>query len=231
MTDLRDREHLLLDLDDTLYVCAPGERAGKQAVLDAIARELAVPRASLDDLWRSCREAVKERLDGRGSSHSRLLYLHDLAHRLNRPEALPRVRSWERTYWNAFIDASRMRPRALPFLSAARAAGRRIALVSDLTLEVQLLKLERFGLFPLIDAIAISEEVPLDKPAAAIFELALARLGATAQTCVMVGDRPDKDGEGAQRLGIPFVEVPSADAEGLVFDELTRRLGIAARAT
>lgn len=224
---MKDRRAVLCDLDDTFYLVKAGEGAGLAAVVQAVSATLHVPPAVVDDAYARARRAVKARLDGRGSSHARLLYLGELAHAIGRPDALGHVRRWERAYWDAFLGAVALRPRVVPFLDAVRGAGKKVALVSDLTLEVQLLKLERFGLAGRIDALAISEEVPLDKPEEAIFHLAMQRLGVTPDACVMVGDHPQKDGEGARRLGIPFVHVPTDDTDGATFDRLARELGVA----
>lgn len=223
---MKDKRAILCDLDDTFYVCKPGEDAGLSAVVAAVSAALDASPSDVEQAYVQARRAVKARLDGRGSSHSRLLYINELVHQIGRRDMLVRVRSWERTFWNAFLDAVRLRPRVLPFLAAVRRAGRKVALVSDLTLEVQLHKLDRFGLFRHVDAIAISEEVPLDKPAEEIFHLAMARLGVTPAECVMVGDHDDKDGEGARRLGIPYVRIAPDDLEGSGFDALVRDLGI-----
>lgn len=227
MSGVEGRAAVLLDLDDTLYVCRAGEAAGLSAVVSAVAAATGRAAADVERAYSDARRAVKSRIDGRGSSHARLLYLGELAHALGRPDLLLRVRGWERTFWRAFLDAVRLRPRAVPFLEAVRGAGKKVAIVTDLTLEVQLWKLEAFGLFPHVDALAVSEEVSLDKPAEEIFRLALARLGASAGDAVMVGDHDGKDGEGARRLGIPYVNIPADDLEGVRFDALARELGVA----
>lgn len=225
---MKGSERILLDLDDTLYACAPSERAGGAAVAFAISKALELAPHDVEVAWAAARRAVKDRLDGRGSSHSRLLYVAELVHAVGRPDALASVRAWERTYWRAFVDAATVRPRARAFLETVRRAGAKVAIVSDLTLEVQLFKLETFGLLPLIDALVTSEEVPLDKPDEAIFRLAMARLGTTADACVMVGDRDDKDGEGARRLGMPYFQIEPDDDAGLGFDALLRELDLPA---
>ena len=43
----------------------------------------------------------------------------------------------------------------------------------------------------------------------------------------VTSDHPQKDGEGAGRLGIPFVHVPADDTDGATFDRLARELGVA----
>ncbi len=223
---MKGRDRILLDLDDTLYACAPAETAASAALIGAVAKALDLAPRDAEAAWASARRSVKERIDGRGSSHSRLLYAAELVHAVGRPDALANVRPWERMYWQAFVSVAKVRPRARAFLETVRRAGAKVAIVSDLTLEVQLYKLETFGLLPLIDALATSEEVPLDKPDEAIFRLAMARLRTTADACIMVGDRDDRDGEGARRLNVPYFRIESSDTEGLGFDTLLHQLGM-----
>ena len=55
------------------------------------------------------------------------------------------------------------------------------------------------------DAIAISEEVGIEKPAWEIFEAALNQLKVKAENTVMVGNRIDADIVGASRIGMKSV--------------------------
>jgi HAD superfamily hydrolase (TIGR01549 family) len=169
---------------------------------------------------------VKKRLGERASSHSRLLYLADLVHRVGRPDALVRVRAWERCFWEALIGSATVRPGARELLVGFRARGGRVAITTDLTLEVQLWKLEAFGLAPFVDALAASEEVPSDKPATELFLLGAERIGVPIEACVVVGDSPAKDGEGARRLGLRYLQSRSTCGieGGLDLHELAKEL-------
>ena len=219
--------NLLLDLDDTLYDYEPAERAAMAATLEVVGADLGVAADAAQKLFVAARQAVKGRIDGRGSSHSRLLYLAELAHAAKRVDLLGGVRRWERTYWGAFIGAASLRPGAVALLEGWRAPGRRVAIVSDLTLEVQLWKLEAWGLLDHIDALVTSEEVPSNKPATEAFALAMQRLGGAApESCVMVGDRDDRDGAGARALGIPYLQVRTTKTPGLTLAEVAQRLGL-----
>lgn len=217
--------HVLCDLDDTLYAYPPCEEAAIAALSAAIARDLGIDAAAARAAWSASRKACKTRVEGTGSSHNRLLYAVDVAHALG-TEALPidRVRGWERAYWTGYLSAARLRPRVLPFLEALRARGAKLAIVTDLTIEPQLAKIEHLGLAPFVSALAVSEEVERDKPDPAIFRLAAARLGVAVERCVMVGDNDAKDGQGARRLGIPFFFVDPKEPEGAAFDAITKEL-------
>ena len=101
-------------------------------------------------------------------------------------------------------------PGAADACRALAAAGLRLAVVSnwDVGLHDHLAAL---GLTPLLDTVVTSAEAGAPKPAPQVFELALARLGATADRAVHVGDA-DADAEGARAAGLRFEPAPLADA-------------------
>lgn len=216
---------ILFDLDDTLYAYEVAEAAATEALLEQVAKEVSIPRLQLLDLYKKAKRAVKGRIPGQGSSHSRLLYLSELAHAIQ-PSLMQRVRSWERSYWTVFLRSSALRDGAMSLITAARKAGIKIAIVSDLTLEVQLWKLEHLGLLQHLDALVTSEEVQKDKPSEAPFLLALHRLNAAANDCVMIGDRDDKDGAGAKQVGIPYIRIDTGDGQGKSFRQLANEWGL-----
>jgi putative hydrolase of the HAD superfamily len=74
---------------------------------------------------------------------------------------------------------------------------------------VQRPKLVAAGLVGRIAGAVISGEVGVDKPAPAIFHLALKLAGCQASEAVMVGDHPENDVAGAQAAGMDAVMVRS----------------------
>jgi putative hydrolase of the HAD superfamily len=93
-------------------------------------------------------------------------------------------------------------------LEALRDRGLRLALVSNTASPPWLLQpvLDRQGLSDRVDAIVLSSEVGKRKPHAAIFERALAEVGAEPQEALHVGDRLDADVLGASRVGMKTVQ-------------------------
>lgn len=218
--------HLLTDLDDTLYSYPPALAAAEAATFALAGQSLGLDALRVADELAAARARVKARLGKTAAAHSRLLYFHDMVQALGRVDLLAAARAWDRTYWSTFIENAPLRPGALDLLRAVRARGGKVAIVTDLVLEVQLWKLERMGLAPHIDALAASEEVPEDKPRPEIFALALSRLGVDAKDCVMIGDSESKDGEGARALGIRFLLVDVGDGKGRSLEAIGRELGV-----
>ena len=112
----------------------------------------------------------------------------------------------------AFVGALEFEelPGAADACRALAATGLRLAVVSnwDVGLHEHLAAL---GLDRLVDTVVTSAEAGAPKPAPQVFELALARLGATAARAVHVGDA-DADAEGALAAGLRFEPAPLADA-------------------
>ncbi|HEX7838946.1 MAG TPA: YjjG family noncanonical pyrimidine nucleotidase [Kofleriaceae bacterium] len=78
-----------------------------------------------------------------------------------------------------------------------------LALVTNGLSEVQRVRIDRLGLGRYFDAIAISSELGTAKPAPAIFEIALAGLGAPAKSsALIVGDSLTSDIQGGRNAGI-----------------------------
>ncbi len=91
---------------------------------------------------------------------------------------------------------------AAALLTAMRARGWAIVIVTNNIVSEQRIKLDRLGLARLVDHLVTSEEVGVPKPQAGIFEHALARVSATAADAVMLGDAWPADVEGARAMGI-----------------------------
>ncbi|HXY80637.1 MAG TPA: HAD-IA family hydrolase [Gaiellaceae bacterium] len=89
---------------------------------------------------------------------------------------------------------------------ALRADGLRLAVVSNWDVGLHE-HLRALGLSTLVDAVVTSAEAGAPKPAPAVFELAMARLGAAPARTVHVGDAA-ADAEGARAAGLRFEPAP-----------------------
>ncbi|HZT65402.1 MAG TPA: HAD family hydrolase [Acidimicrobiales bacterium] len=87
------------------------------------------------------------------------------------------------------------------------AAGYRLGLLTNGPADIQRIKLGRTGLAGCFDAVAISGQTGLAKPAAGAFEVVLDSLRVSADEVVMVGDSWERDIRGALQIGITPVWV------------------------
>jgi len=95
---------------------------------------------------------------------------------------------------------------ALPTLRALKARGLKLALISNVGVDVRGV-LARGGMGDLFDAVILSYEVGAVKPDRPIFQRALDALGVPAARALMVGDNAHDDA-GAARLGIRTLLLP-----------------------
>ncbi|MBX3100943.1 MAG: HAD family hydrolase [Bacteroidetes bacterium] len=193
---------ILLDLDDTLYSYLPAHATGNTAANRALMNQLGIPFEALREAYEQGRRQVHARLHGTASSHNRLLYYQQALEHLG-VKPYPLALLAYRTYWGAFCAAMQPFEGMYTKLAAWKTRGLRICLLTDLTADVQHLKIATLRLEGYLDALVTSEEVGAEKPDARMFEAALEKLGLTAGGVCMVGDNYDKDILGAHALGIP----------------------------
>jgi putative hydrolase of the HAD superfamily len=113
----------------------------------------------------------------------------------------------------AFVSSLRFAelPGARDACGELAAAGLRLAVVSNWDIGLHG-HLDVLGLDALVDIVVTSAEAGAPKPAPAVFELALARLGVDdAARAVHIGDAA-ADEEGAHAAGLHFEPTPLADA-------------------
>jgi putative hydrolase of the HAD superfamily len=108
---------------------------------------------------------------------------------------------------SAYSKSLAVEPDVLETLDRLRADGKRLGLVSNITLLPRLIRedLDRMSLGSRLDGTVFSSEVGVRKPDPRIFREALERLGASPAETVFVGDRLYDDISGAQAVGMRAV--------------------------
>jgi len=195
-------EAVLFDLDDTLYPYPPCRAAGRDAAHGRL-RELGydLDRAAFEDLFDAGRRAVKRDLPGAAASHSRLLYLRAALREHAGTERPADARACADAFWGAYRDAMAPFDGVHETLAALRAAGVGVAVVTNLTTRIQVRKLEALGVDDAVDRLVTSEEVGVEKPAAAPFTAALAAFDAAPSEALVVGNAPAADVAGGNAVG------------------------------
>ena len=177
---------VVFDVDDTLYPEVEFVRGG----LDAAARALGVPEAGAAFLEVLQREGPF-RLFDQGLD------------RLGIERTPERIASMVKAFR---AHEAPLRPFAgvRPMLARLRAAGVRLALVTDGYLDVQSHKVAALRLEPAVDLVVFTADVDgrrMPKPDVGAFRHVEERLGLRGDLIAMVGDRPDKDFPGPDVLG------------------------------
>jgi HAD superfamily hydrolase (TIGR01509 family) len=103
-------------------------------------------------------------------------------------------------------------PDAAPALRALHERGCRVALVSDIHVDLRP-EFAAAGLDRYVDAFVLSYEHGVQKPDRAVFEIALRELKAVAEEALMVGDRASHDGAAAAAGITTLLLAPVASAD------------------
>ena len=116
-----------------------------------------------------------------------------------------------REFW---VQATHTDPEAAPMLTALRARGLRLGILSSTPWPAAWHEewLRRDGVLDLFDACVWSSDLTWTKPHPEAFRAALDAVGvADPARCVYVGDRPYDDVSGARAVGMRAVLVPHSD--------------------
>ena len=189
---------VLFDTDNTLYPYAPAHGAAISEVRLKAARLFGIEATQFDEVFNVARQATKQRLGHTASSHSRLLYFQTMLENLGLGSQVLRALDLEQTYWRAFLSRARLFDGVREFLDDLRLSSIPTAVVTDLTAQVQFRKLVYFGLDHYFDYIVTSEEAGFDKPHAAAFQIAVAKMKPLNDCIWMIGDDPSNDIIGAR---------------------------------
>lgn len=108
-----------------------------------------------------------------------------------------------RAYYDAsYINHGATMKDAVDILKYCKERGYILGLVTNGKVEIQNTKIDTLGLREYFKAIVISGEVGVAKPDPKIYQLALDRLGVTADQTYFIGDHPVNDIWGAGKAGL-----------------------------
>jgi HAD superfamily hydrolase (TIGR01549 family) len=203
---------VLLDLDNTLYAYDPCHRAASTRCREIAETEFGISPEVFTSSLKAAREQIHRQLKGQAASHSRLLYFHQQIENLSGKSHPSYALHMEKIYWETFLGHMHLTEEAETFLKSLRIAKLKTCLVTDLTTQIQMQKWQHLKLGSYLDFILTSEEAGIEKPAAHIFHLALAKLGLKPEEVIMIGDNPDKDIKGAEQLGIKAYLIEAKEA-------------------
>ena len=188
----------MFDTDNTLYPYDPAHAAAQAAVRAKVVSTFQLRTEEFDKAFALARKEVKERLGSTAASHSRLLYLQRMLEIMGLGSQVLLALDFEQTYWRTFLSNAVLFDGVIEFLEELRVLGIPVAIITDLTAQIQFRKVVYFGLDHYFDYIVTSEEVGFDKPHIATFKLALEKMKPKGDTIWMIGDNPVNDIKGAR---------------------------------
>lgn len=190
---------ILCDLDNTLYDYEQTHQKAMSAALNIFCDETKIDLNDSEALYIKARTQINEELKNTAASHNRLLYFQRMLEISNFHPLTCAFESYD-CYWNTFINSIKLFDGVMDFFTLKN--SRSIAIVTDLSAEIQHRKLHDLNLFNYVDVLITSEEAGEDKPNPSMFQCALRKMNLNAADVVMIGDNYQKDIIGANQCGI-----------------------------
>lgn len=190
---------ILLDLDNTLYPYAPAHTGGMNAAMEKARKLMGITPQSFTEAYDKARKEIHTQLGDTASSHSRLLYFQRVIEMLGYGTQVLHALDLEQAYWRGYLANAKLYDGVEAFLDDLRLYKIPVALVTDLTTQIQFRKLIYFRIDRKFDAIVTSEEIGADKPCPDMYTMALRKLGYTSGDVWAIGDDARKDCWGAKK--------------------------------
>ena len=179
---------VLFDTDNTLYSYAPAHHAALLAVKSKIVSTFSFSPEDFDSAYQFARQQVKSRLGNTASSHSRLLYLQRMLEMMGLGSQVLMALDFEQTYWRTFLSNATLFEGVKDLLDDFRRLRIPLAIITDLTAQIQFRKIVYFGLDHYFDYIVTSEEAGADKLGIAPYEIAIEKIRPQGNHIWMIGD-------------------------------------------
>jgi putative hydrolase of the HAD superfamily len=188
MREIKQPNFVVFDLDNTLYDYEKSNQFASTGLFQLISNDYSIDVPTVFTAFSQARNSVKQRLGSSASSHSRLLYISEALRMLDvKPNALSLIK-YEELFWNLYLEKMELFPKAMELLDAIEDRGIPMAIVTDLTLYVQLRKLSRLGLHDKFDLIISSEDAGGDKTSGLPFLLLMNHVKQTPAHTWYFGD-------------------------------------------
>ncbi|MBT5022892.1 HAD-IA family hydrolase [Candidatus Woesearchaeota archaeon] len=196
------KKAVLFDLDDTLYEYGPVHKQALKASYSILKKKIKIDWEKFYYLFNLSKSEIHRELSGTAASHNRVLYFQRLIEKTHSTVDPKVILDLYNTYWNTFLNNMVLRKGVIDVLKKLKQRGIKIAVVSDLTTNIQLRKIHKLGITKYVDVLVTSEEAGSEKPHAIMFLLALNKLGISPHEAIMVGDNEVADIEGANFVGL-----------------------------
>jgi putative hydrolase of the HAD superfamily len=179
---------ILFDLDNTFYPYAPAHAAAHASVRNKAVKMFSIGESVFDEAFDAARRQIKQQLAEVASSHSRLLYFQRMLEIMGLGSQILHALDFEQTYWRSFLAHASLFDGVKETLDELRLLGIPMAIVTDLTAQIQFRKMVFFELDKFFDCAVTSEEAGVDKPDPAPFRLAVEKLRPGGKRIWMIGD-------------------------------------------
>lgn len=201
MGSLEFPDAIFIDMDNTIYEYSRCHNKAIKALESYLKNKISMPAGIFREGYEKARQQIHLRLDNTASSHNRLLYFQYLLEQAGCDSMVSLALKMNDIYWKTFISNIRLFGGVVEFLECAKKLKLPVAFITDLLADIQFRKIRHLRLENKFDILVTSEEAGRDKPAPAIFKLALKKLGRIPRTVWMIGDGYHQDIAGGKTIG------------------------------
>ena len=114
---------------------------------------------------------------------------------------IAKAKALDPLYLSILGEKSRLVEGSREMLEYLKAKGYKIGMISNGFYEVQYRKMRSSNIEHFFDVVVLSDDIGVNKPDRRIFDHALKKAGAKAETSIIIGDNPDTDIAGAVAAG------------------------------
>lgn len=203
---VKNYDYYIFDLDGTLYPYEFHHNKALGIVLNEFAISEGISTIETESLYDEAKEVVKGRLGNTALSHSRKLYFLEMliaSTGYNVEKAL----TYENIYWSNFISTIEIFSGVIRFLESLKKCEKKVIILSDMTLDIQLKKLDKLGIKSYFNYIVTSDIIGSEKPSINGYEFIAKLTGLSKARTLMIGDNLERDYEGAKNYGIDYAHV------------------------
>ena len=193
---------IFFDLDGTLYSYNSGHQAGLKGAYEYWSNLTGDTYDTFIEKYTKSRKTVKRFLTGTVASHSRVLYFQDMMAENFQSSQPFHIAELTQRYWDTFIANIYPFSGVETVLQKLKILGYQLAIISNMSAEIQFKKLHKLNLDNFFDAVITSEEAGQEKPHPHIYFHAIDRLKVNPKNCIMVGDDFKNDIEVAKFVGM-----------------------------
>lgn len=213
---------IVFDLDNTLYDYDQPNTFATQILIEKISSQASIETLEVKSALEASRMNVKQRLGETASSHSRLLYIAEVYRLLNLNPVVEQFLNLEKLFWDSYLSQMQLFPGVDEFMQLLKKQDIPLALVTDLTSNIQYQKLMKLELDSCFDFILTSEEAGGDKSSGIPFEMLGNRIKLDLTNAWFIGDSENDHPINKKNRGHFFrkVKVSSNHHENMVTEFL-----------
>lgn len=195
-------ETVLFDLDGTIYNYEIPDRIGLQALLDYACPVLGLTQEELRAKIKAANnEIIRELGRNNAAIHNRLIRYQRMLENMGK-QIHPIAMGMYHAYWDTFLSNMTLEPGILELIDYLRGRGIHVGICTNLTSEIQFIKMERLGIWDYFDSFTTSEECGFEKPDKNIYLYSLVKAGSSPENSIFVGDNRSFDVFGPSKIGM-----------------------------